>query len=378
MTNAVNVADIEFMQQAINLAKKGRFTTTPNPNVGCVLVNDGKIIGEGYHQKAGEGHAEVNALADARKHHPELLKGATAYVTLEPCSHYGRTPPCSKALIDTQVARVVIAMQDPNPKVAGRGIAMLEAAGIEISCGVLEQQARALNTGFLSRMEKARPFVTIKMASTLDGCTALSDGTSQWITASDARVDVQGFRAQHCAILTGSGTVVTDNPSLNIRYNELGYLQQEIPQESLRQPLRVVIDSKNLVLNTHKMIAIKSPILLVRREEDNQQWPNHVEQLVMPGSGKIDLHELMTELAKRDINSVWVEAGAHLAGALVEHDLCDELIVYQAPKLMGAGNKGLLTLPSIDHMDKLIDLNVTDARMVGCDIRFRASLLKKV
>lgn len=378
MTNAVNVADIEFMQQAINLAKKGRFTTTPNPNVGCVLVNDGKIIGEGYHQKAGEGHAEVNALADARKHHPELLKGATAYVTLEPCSHYGRTPPCSKALIDTQVARVVIAMQDPNPKVAGRGIAMLEAAGIEISCGVLEQQARALNTGFLSRMEKARPFVTIKMASTLDGCTALSDGTSQWITASDSRVDVQGFRAQHCAILTGSGTVVTDNPSLNIRYNELGYLQQEIPQESLRQPLRVVIDSKNLVLNTHKMIAIKSPILLVRREEDNQQWPNHVEQLVMPGSGKIDLHELMTELAKRDINSVWVEAGAHLAGALVEHDLCDELIVYQAPKLMGAGNKGLLTLPSIDHMDKLIDLNVTDARMVGCDIRFRASLLKKV
>jgi len=374
MTNTINIADIEFMQRAINLAKKGRFTTTPNPNVGCVLVNNGQVIGEGYHQKAGEGHAEVNALADARNNAPDLLKGATAYVTLEPCSHYGRTPPCSKALIDAQVARVVIAMKDPNPQVAGRGVTMLENAGIITTYGVLEKQARELNTGFLSRMERKRPFVTIKMAATLDGGTALSDGTSQWITASDARVDVQGFRAQHCAILTGSGTVVADNPSLNIRYNELGYLQQEITQSSLRQPLRVVIDSKNLISNTHKMMTIKSPILLVRREKDNQNWPSHVEQLVMPGSGKIDLHALMIELADRDINSVWVEAGAHLAGALVEHDLCDELIVYQAPKLMGTGNKGLLTLPSINHMDKLLDINITDVRLIGCDIRYRATL----
>lgn len=375
MTNAITVADIEFMQRAINLAKKGRFTTTPNPNVGCVLVKNGKVIGEGYHQKAGQGHAEVNAIANVDD--VESIKGATAYVTLEPCSHYGRTPPCSKELIEVGVARVVIAMQDPNPQVAGRGIAMLEDAGITTTCGILEQQSRALNTGFLNRMEKSRPFVTIKMAATLDGATALNDGTSQWITASDARIDVQGFRAQHCAILTGSGTVVADNPSMNIRYAELGYLQGEIEQSSLRQPLRVVIDSKNLISPTHKMIAINSPIMLVRREKDNQEWPSHVEQFIMPGTGKIDLHALMVELANREINSVWVEAGAHLAGALVEHDLCDELIVYQAPKLMGTGNKGLLTLPSIDHMDKLLDINITDVRMVGCDIRYRASCLKK-
>lgn len=375
MTNAITVADIEFMQRAINLAKKGRFTTTPNPNVGCVLVKNGKVIGEGYHQKAGQGHAEVNAIANVDD--VESIKGATAYVTLEPCSHYGRTPPCSKELIEVGVARVVIAMQDPNPQVAGRGIAMLEDAGITTTCGILEQQSRALNTGFLNRMEKSRPFVTIKMAATLDGATALNDGTSQWITASDARIDVQGFRAQHCAILTGSGTVVADNPSMNIRYAELGYLQGEIEQSSLRQPLRVVIDSKNLISPTHKMIAINSPIMLVRREKDNQEWPSHVEQFIMPGTGKIDLHALMVELANREINSVWVEAGANLAGALVEHDLCDELIVYQAPKLMGTGNKGLLTLPSIDHMDKLLDINITDVRMVGCDIRYRASCLKK-
>lgn len=373
MTNAIDIIDIEFMQRAINLAKKGRFTTTPNPNVGCVLVKNGQIIGEGYHEKAGQPHAEINALAAAS---PELIKGATAYVTLEPCSHYGRTPPCSKKLIDVGVSRVVIAMQDPNPQVAGRGIAMLEAAGITTTCGVLEQQARELNTGFLSRMERQRPFVTIKMASTLDGGTALSDGTSQWITSSDARIDVQGFRAQHCAILTGSGTVLVDNPSLNIRYGELGYLQQEISESSLRQPLRVVIDSKNLLSPSHKMIGIKSPILLVKREADNQQWPSHVEQLVMQGSGKIDLNALMIELAKREINSVWVEAGANLAGALVEANLCDELIVYQAPKLMGANNKGLLKLPNIDHMDKLLDINITDVRMLGCDIRYRATLLK--
>lgn len=371
--SATNIADIEFMQRAINLARKGRFTTTPNPNVGCVLVKNGQIIGKGYHQKTGQGHAEVNAITSVDD--VESIKGATAYVTLEPCSHYGRTPPCSKGLIDVGVDRVVIAMQDPNPQVAGRGIAMLEAAGIITTCGVLEQQARALNTGFLSRMERKLPFVTIKMASTLDGATALNDGTSQWITASDARIDVQGFRAQHCAILTGSGTVLVDNPSLNIRYGELGYLQQEINESSLRQPLRVVIDSKNVLSPSHKMIGIESPILIVKRERDIQEWPGHVEQLVMQGSGKIDLNALMIELAKREINSVWVEAGANLAGALVEADLCDELIVYQAPRLMGAGHKGLLKLPSIDHMDKLLDMNITDVRMVGCDIRYRATLL---
>jgi len=373
MNKQVSITDIEFMQRAINLAKNGRCTTTPNPNVGCVLVRDGQIIGEGFHQQAGQGHAEVNALAQVKG----SAKQATAYVTLEPCSHYGRTPPCSKGLIEAGVSRVVVGMQDPDPRVAGRGLAMLEAAGITTVCGVLEQQSRDLNPGFLSRIEKKRPFVTIKMASTLDGCTALNDGTSQWITASDARRDVQYFRAQHCAILTGSGTVLADDPSLNIRYNELGYIQQLVNEPSLRQPLRVVIDSQNKILPAHKMMNIQSPILLVRREADALSWPKHVEQLVMQGTGHIDLSLLMAELAKRDINSVWVEAGATLAGALIESDLCDELIVYQAPKLMGTNNKGLVALPSIDHMNKLIDLNITDVRMIGRDMRYRATLVKK-
>jgi diaminohydroxyphosphoribosylaminopyrimidine deaminase/5-amino-6-(5-phosphoribosylamino)uracil reductase len=379
MNKQASVVDIEFMQRAINLAKKGRFTTMPNPNVGCVLVKNGLIVGEGYHQIAGEGHAEVNALAQAtfqaKTHEENSAKNATAYVTLEPCSHYGRTPPCSKGLIDAGVSRVVIGMQDPDPRVAGRGIAMLEAAGISTTCGVLEQQVRALNPGFLSRMEKKRPFISIKTASTLDGCTALNDGSSQWITASDARIDVQGFRAQHCAILTGSNTVLLDNPSLNLRYGELGMLQAQLTESSLRQPLRIVIDSQNKVLPSHKMIAIESPVLLVRREADNLPWPDHVEQLVMDGEGHIDLTALMIELAKREINSVWVEAGATLAGALIESSLCDELIVYQAPKLMGTGHKGLVTLPSVDHMNKLVDLNITDVRMIGQDIRYRATLV---
>lgn len=368
MSNEQSVIDIKFMQRAINLAQKGRFTTTPNPNVGCILVKDGIVVGEGYHQKAGEGHAEVNALAQAKG----KASGATAYVTLEPCSHYGRTPPCSKGLIEAGVSHVVIAMQDPNPRVAGRGIAMLEAAGISTVCGVLEHQARQLNLGFLSRMERKRPFITIKMGTTLDGSTALSDGTSQWITGSAARVDVQQFRAQHCAILTGSNTVLVDNPSLNLRHNELGSLACKLEQSSLRQPLRIVIDSQNQVLPSHKMVGIISPILLVRRKADKRVWPSHVEQLVMVGEGKIDLNALMVELSNREINALWVEAGASLAGALVESDLCDELIIYQAPKLMGTGHKGLLSLASIDHMDKLLNLTINDIRMVGRDIRYRA------
>ncbi|MGB1297860.1 MAG: bifunctional diaminohydroxyphosphoribosylaminopyrimidine deaminase/5-amino-6-(5-phosphoribosylamino)uracil reductase RibD [Psychrobium sp.] len=369
MSQSASVADIGYMQRAINLAKKGRFTTTPNPNVGCVLVKNEVIVGEGYHQKAGEGHAEVNALAQAG----ENAQGATAYVTLEPCSHYGRTPPCAVALVSAGVKRVVVAMVDPNPKVAGRGIAILNEAGIETLSGVLEQQARALNPGFLSRMERKRPFVTIKMASTLDGGTALRDGTSKWITSSDARIDVQKFRAQSCAIVTGANTVLVDDPSLNLRYDELGSLQDELSPQQLRQPLRVVIDSQNRVTPTHKIVAIESPILIIRRAKDDCDWPEHVEQLVLEGEGKIDLQQVMEHLGAREINSVWVEAGATLAGALIEANLCDELIIYQAPKLMGTNNKGLLNLPSIDHMNKLRELSISDIRMLGRDIRIRAT-----
>ncbi|MDP2561817.1 bifunctional diaminohydroxyphosphoribosylaminopyrimidine deaminase/5-amino-6-(5-phosphoribosylamino)uracil reductase RibD [Psychrobium sp. 1_MG-2023] len=368
-----SVVDIEFMQQAINLAKLGRYTTTPNPNVGCVLVNDNQVVGQGYHQKAGLGHAEVNALAQAG----ELAQGATAYVTLEPCSHFGRTPPCAQGLIDAGVARVVIAMVDPNPQVAGRGIKMLEAAGVSVTSNVLEAQARALNPGFLSRMERKRPFVQVKLGSTLDGCTALSHGQSQWITSADSRVDVQAFRAQSCAILTGSNTVLADNPSLNLRWDELGKVKSSITEQQLRQPIRIVLDSKNRVKPSHKMISIESSILLVRRTQDALSWPSHVEQLVIPGQGAIDLTQLMSVLAKRDINLVWVEAGQTLSGGLLEANLVDEIIIYQAPKLMGSNNKGLFSMPSVQGIEQLVDLTIKDLRMVGQDIRVIASPQRK-
>lgn len=362
------IIDIEMMQQAINLAKLGRFTTTPNPNVGCVLTQDNEIVGRGYHKKAGLGHAEVNALSDAG----ERAKGATAYVTLEPCSHFGRTPPCAQGLIDAGISRVVIAMTDPNPQVAGRGISMLEQAGISVTTGVLESLARDLNPGFLTRMEQQRPYVRVKLGSTLDGCSALDDGSSQWITGSDARVDVQKWRAQSCAILTGSGTVLADNPSLNLRWGEIGSVSDVIDQQQLRQPIRIVIDSRNRVTPEHKMIAIESPVILVRRVKDSLDWPSHVEQLEMPGDGEIDLNQLMHTLAKREINSLWVESGQSLCGALLEADLVDQVIIYQAPKLMGSNNKGLFTLSSVTHMDHLIDLTIDDLRLVGKDIRIIA------
>ncbi|NRA82441.1 MAG: bifunctional diaminohydroxyphosphoribosylaminopyrimidine deaminase/5-amino-6-(5-phosphoribosylamino)uracil reductase RibD [Gammaproteobacteria bacterium] len=361
--------DRQYMQQAINLAKLGRFTTSPNPNVGCVLVKDGQVIGSGYHQKAGQGHAEVNALKEAG----EGAKGATAYVTLEPCSHYGRTPPCADGLINAGVKRVVIAMSDPNPQVSGRGITKLEQAGIEVVTGLLEAEAQALNPGFIKRMITNMPHVTVKLGVTLDGCTALNDGTSQWITSSDARVDVQQHRAQHCAILTGSGTVIQDNPSLNLRWGELGSVQQVITPEQLRQPVRIVIDSANQVLPTHKMIALESPIILVRRHQDLNDWPAHVEQLIIAGSGQFDLAEVLAILAERQINSIWVEAGAKLSGALLSAQLVDKIVIYQAPKLIGDLGKGLFHLPQITKMAQIIDLTIEQLTMVGRDIKIVAS-----
>lgn len=362
------LTDRQYMQQAINLAKRGRFTTSPNPNVGCVLVKNGSVIGAGYHHQAGSGHAEVNALQQAG----DDASGATAYVTLEPCSHFGRTPPCADGLIKAGVKRVVIAMTDPNPQVSGRGMARLERAGIDVSAGLLEAQARALNPGFIKRMITNMPLVTVKLGISLDGRTALADGRSQWITGSDARSDVQQFRAQSCAILTGSGTVVTDDPSLNLRWAELGAVQDVIEPSQLRQPVRVVVDSENKVLPSHKMIAIESPIILVRRVKDTNQWPQHVEQLIMEGCGQFDLAAMLETLASRGINSVWVEAGARLCGALLSQKLVDKIVIYQAPKLMGDLGKGLFHLPDINTMTQLVDLTIDDLRMVGRDIRIIA------
>ncbi|MBC7003981.1 bifunctional diaminohydroxyphosphoribosylaminopyrimidine deaminase/5-amino-6-(5-phosphoribosylamino)uracil reductase RibD [Photobacterium sp. BZF1] len=363
--------DHAMMLRAIKLAKNGQFTTTPNPNVGCVIAHDDEIVGEGYHYRAGEPHAEVFALRAAA----DKAKGATAYVTLEPCSHYGRTPPCAEALVKAGVKRVVCAMVDPNPKVAGRGIAMLKQAGIEVQTGLLEQDAEALNPGFIKVMKTGLPYVQLKLAASLDGRTALANGESKWITGPAARADVQRYRAKAGAILSTSATVLADDPSLNIRWQELGdEVQQGYPEADLRQPVRVVIDSKNRVTLEHRLISLPGNTILARKQADMQAWPQDVEQLVIPEGEGVDLHALMVELAKHNINHIWVEAGAGLAGGLLQAGLVDELILYQAPKLMGSDSRGLMDLNGLVSMAQVPELSISDVRMVGDDIRITSRI----
>lgn len=362
-------ADEKYMARAFELARLGRFTTTPNPNVGCVIVRDGEIVGEGYHIKAGGPHAEVHALRMAG----EKAQGATAYVTLEPCSHHGRTPPCADALIAAGVARVVASMQDPNPEVAGRGLYRLQQTGIEVSHGLMHSEAEAINLGFLKRMRTGFPYVQLKMAASLDGRTAMASGESQWITSAAARADVQRFRAQSSAILSSSATVLADDPSLNVRWDQLDSDTQRIyPQESLRQPLRIVIDSQNRVTPQHKMVNQPGDTWLARLAADEQTWPESTEQWVVPGrDNRVDLVLLMMQLAKRQINSIWVEAGAELAGALLQAGLVDELIVYMAPKLLGENGRALCVLPGLQSLSDAPQFILSDVRQVGADLRLR-------
>lgn len=361
--------DEKYMARAFELARLGRFTTTPNPNVGCVIVRDGEIVGEGYHIKAGGPHAEVHALRMAG----EKAQGATAYVTLEPCSHHGRTPPCADALIAAGVARVVASMQDPNPEVAGRGLYRLQQTGIEVSHGLMHSEAEAINLGFLKRMRTGFPYVQLKMAASLDGRTAMASGESQWITSAAARADVQRFRAQSSAILSSSATVLADDPSLNVRWDQLDSDTQHIyPQESLRQPLRIVIDSQNRVTPRHKMVNQPGDTWLARLAADEQTWPESTEQWVVPGrDNRVDLVLLMMQLAKRQINSIWVEAGAELAGALLQAGLVDELIVYMAPKLLGENGRALCVLPGLQSLSDAPQFTLSDVRQVGTDLRLR-------
>ncbi|MGF1685940.1 bifunctional diaminohydroxyphosphoribosylaminopyrimidine deaminase/5-amino-6-(5-phosphoribosylamino)uracil reductase RibD [Photobacterium japonica] len=364
--------DHAMMLRAITLAKNGQFTTAPNPNVGCVIAHGENIVGEGYHYQAGQPHAEVFALRAAG----ERARGATAYVTLEPCSHYGRTPPCAEALVKAGVGRVVCAMVDPNPKVAGRGVAILQQAGIEVQVGLLEADAMALNPGFITRMKTGRPFVQLKLAASLDGRTALANGKSQWITSAPARADVQRYRAQADAILSTSATVLADDPSLNVRWTDLGEtVQQQYPEAHLRQPVRVIIDSQNRVTPAHRLISLPGNTLLARAKADTKTWPDSVQQVEValdPVTQQVDLAALMDTLAAQEINHVWVEAGAALAGGLLAAGLVDELILYQAPKLMGSDSRGLLALEGLTDMADVPELTITDVRMVGPDIRITA------
>ncbi len=355
-----------YMARALMLARQGRFTTHPNPNVGCVIVRDGEIVGEGFHYRAGEPHAEVHALRMAG----DKARGATAYVTLEPCSHHGRTPPCCEALIAAGVTRVVAAMQDPNPQVAGRGLYRLSQEGIDVSHGLMMNEAEAINRGFLKRMRTGFPWIQLKLGASLDGRTAMQSGESQWITSPHSRRDVQRLRAQSGAILTTAATVLADDPAMTVRWDELGAdTQAAYPQQNLRQPVRIVMDRQCQVTPQHRIIAQPGETWLVRPQADNQAWPQGVEQLVVPEhQGHLDLVLLMMQLGKRQINSLWVEAGPTFAGALLQAGVVDELIVYMAPKLLGNDARGLCALPGLEKLANAPDFTFSDVRRVGPDI----------
>lgn len=350
-----------YMQRALELAAQGRFSTHPNPMVGCVIVAHGEIIGEGWHQRAGEAHAEVYALREAG----ERARGATAYVTLEPCSHFGRTPPCADALINAGIGEVIIATQDPNPRVSGEGIARLQAAGIDVKVGVLEADAKRLNVAFISRMQRQRPWLRVKMAASLDGRTALANGASQWITSADVRQDVHRWRALSGAILSSAETVLADQAQLTARHT----LTQQ-------QPVRVILDAKGLLTGQEPLFAQVSPIILVHAADtpNPEGWPEHVSCMTVnrDATGHIHLAELLHQLAAREINSVWTECGARLAGALLQAELVDELVVYLAPKLMGHTAHGLLNLPAFDSMNQVPELKFSDVRLVADALRIIA------
>ncbi|MFB1073420.1 bifunctional diaminohydroxyphosphoribosylaminopyrimidine deaminase/5-amino-6-(5-phosphoribosylamino)uracil reductase RibD [Vibrio diabolicus] len=356
--------DFAMMSRAIKLARRGIYTTAPNPNVGCVIVRDEEIVGEGYHHRAGEPHAEVHAMRMAG----EKAVGATAYVTLEPCSHYGRTPPCAEGLIKAKVARVVCATVDPNPKVAGRGIQMLRDAGIEVQIGLLEQDALALNPGFIKYMRTGMPFVQLKMAASLDGQSALSNGQSQWITSPAARQDVQRYRAMSGGILSTSKTVIDDNASLNVRWDDLPTsVQAQYLREELRQPVRVILDRQNHLTDALKLFHTDGERVIVRSDGDCIPLLDSADQ--------IDLSTTLKRISdEHHINHLWVEAGATLASAMIKANLVDELIVYLAPKLMGSDGRGLIGALGLSAMADVIDLNITDVRMVGVDIRITATI----
>ena len=359
--NTFSAADHEFMARALRLAEYGLFSTSPNPRVGCLIVKDGLVVGEGWHHRAGEAHAEINALQAAG----EAAGGATAYVTLEPCSHHGRTPPCAEALIAARVGRVVAAMQDPNPQVAGQGLAQIRQAGIRVECGLLASEAQELNVGFVARMTRGRPWLRMKMAGSLDGKTALQNGVSQWITGPAARQDGHRWRARACAILTGIGTVRDDDPQLNVR-----------GVDTSRQPLKVVVDSR-LELSLDAQVLRDGNVLVAAAVDDAARVAAlrqlGADVVFLPGPGdKVDLLALMLELGRRGINEVHAEAGFKLNGSLLQAGLVDELLLYLAPCLIGDAARGMFNLPPLESLDGKRSLVMRDARLVGTDLRLLA------
>ena len=356
--------DVAHMKRALELAERGRFTARPNPVVGCVVVRDGAVIGEGWHARAGEPHAEVNALADAGN-----ARGATVYVTLEPCTHHGRTPPCIDALIKAKVGEVVIGALDPSDVVDGAGAAGLRAAGIAVRQGLFAEAAEAQNRGFRSRVAHQRPWVTVKVAASIDGATAMRDGESQWITGAESRADVQRLRAASGAIVTGIGTVLADDPSLNVR-------DESIPAD-VPQPIRCVIDSALRMPATARMLSLDGDTVAYcvddTRREELEAAGATVMMVERSGDGRVVLNEVLRDLAvNRHVNDVLVEAGPELAGAVVEAELFDELVIYQAPHIMSSETKPMFATPALTALAERIELEIENVRRIGADLRITA------
>lgn len=358
--------DQTYMRRALALAERGLYTTTPNPRVGAVVVKDHRIIGEGWHQVAGEPHAEVNAIRDAKqKSGDAAAKGAALYVTLEPCSHHGRTPPCAGLLVNEGIARVVAAMEDPNPKVAGQGFATLRGAGIDVRVGLLESEARELNIGFISRMTRGLPWVRLKVAASLDGKTALTNGKSQWITGPEARQDGHAYRARACAMLTGIGTVMDDNPQLTVR---------EVATP--RQPLKVIVDS-SLKIALGANILKEGKVLIVHAGGSDDARKALVDKgfevLSLPNAaGKVDLPGLMKTLAQRNLNEVHVESGFKLNGSLLRENCVDELLIYFAASIIGHSGQGMFNLPELTDLEERRKVRLHRVNQLGADLRLIA------
>ncbi len=357
--------DSAHMARALQLAARGRYTAHPNPMVGCVIATNDEIVGEGWHESTGEAHAEVNALRQAG----DRARGATAYVTLEPCAHHGKTPPCVDALVEARVARVVSAMQDPFGEVDGRGLARLEEAGISTAVGLMEDAAVALNEGFLSRVTRGRPFVRLKIAASIDGAIAMESGESRWITGPEARGDVQRLRARSGAIMTGIGTVLADDPSLNVRSADI--------DTRGRQPLRVLLDSRLQTPAGARMLTLPGETLICCTSGHDATALCGAGADVMEFSaddGLVDAGAVLSELAARGVNDLLVEAGPGVAGHLLEKDVVDELVIYQSPHIMGSSTRGMFRTPSWTALADRRALDIVDVRRVGADTRVTARI----
>ena len=372
------IADYAFMARALHLAERGLYSADPNPRVGCVVVRGGEIVGEGWHCRAGEPHAEVHALREAG----DRVRGADVYVSLEPCCHHGRTPPCSDALIAAGVARVVAAMEDPNPRVAGKGLAQLAQAGIRVETGVMQSEAERLNPGFVRRMRDGRPWVRCKLAMSLDGRTALANGMSQWITGAAARDDVQSWRARSSAVMTGIGTVSADDPALTVRLPPSEWEAKGCGGE-VRQPVRVVLDTRLRMSAAARILRQPGRTLIltaaVSGAAGDALAAAGAQVMCLPsdpGGGGVDLGAALRCLAQEGVNELWVEAGPTLSGALLREGWVDELIIYMAPLLMGDAARGLFHLPPFKQLADCIVLDIADVRAVGNDWRITAQVRK--